>query len=278
MARKAAPADQMAFDFFSIPEAVKANPPVLSKAKKEKLSPWELEKRQARAARFAYRETLPSDDAGLFNRAWAELTAYDTAVRAADYDGMTTAGQHLKAIGEHAFGMTRDEADRGGPPDGNGRFFCLNDAWKWLMEALAAKDGEVPMFGQKGRLIIEIEGCRVDFAYAGMFGICGGDARVIDLDKPFISETGYRSFQVCPDDFVIAAPNMTCKAWLERVCMAQLTEGGKKKLKLSTGPFGTIYHRDETGRITGQERSDARLIECREKDPAYQEGGHLWTR
>jgi hypothetical protein len=278
MARKVS-ADQFAFDF-DIPAAVNAKPAPLAKtkAKKEKLSPWQLERINKQIARFSYRESLPSDDAELLNRAWSELKAYDAAARAADYDGMVTAGNNLKAIGEHAFGMTREEAEKGGPPDGNGRFFCLNDAWRWLMDGLAANDGEIPMFGQKGRFVIELGGCRVDFSYAGMFGICGGDARVVDLDKPFISETGYRSFQVCPDDFVIAAANMDCKQWLERVCMAQLTEGGKKKLKLSTGPFGTVYQRDETGRVTGHERSDASIIENRAKDAAYQEGGHLWTR
>ncbi|CAD7023256.1 hypothetical protein REJC140_00145 [Pseudorhizobium endolithicum] len=198
-----------------------------------KLSPWQIEQRDNRLARFAYRDTLPSDDAGMLNEASAELRAYDVAVRNADYDGMVASGNRLRAIGEHAFGLTQAEAEKGGPPDGNGRFFCLYDAWDWMSAALAATDGEIPLFGQKGRFEIEIAGCRVDFTYSGIFGICGGEARVIDWEKPFLSETGYRSFQVCPDDYVIAAAKLDCKGWLERVCLGQLTEGGKRKFELT---------------------------------------------
>lgn len=217
------------FDLMMAP-AVPVVPPPQAKAK---LSPWQSEQRDNRIARFSYRETLPSDDAGMLNQAWAELRAYDVAVRNADYDGMVTSANRLKAIGEHAFGLTIVEAERGGPPDGNERFFCLYDAWDWLSTSLAASDGEISMFGQKGRFEIEVAGCRVDFAYAGMFGLCGGDARVIDQDKPFFSETGYRSFQVSPDDYVIAAGKRDCKGWLERVCLGQLTEGGKRKIHLT---------------------------------------------
>ncbi|MBX4920971.1 hypothetical protein HJA76_14850 [Rhizobium bangladeshense] len=213
-----------------------AAPPLPAKepaAAKVKLSPWQIEQRDNRIARFAYRESLPSDDAGLLNQAWVELRSYDAAVRNADYDGMVTYGNRIKAIAEHAFGLTVDEAQRGGPPDGNERFFCLYDAYDWLSAALAADEGAVSMFGQRGHFEIDVVGCRVDFAYSGLFGICGGDARVVDSEKPFFSETGYRSFQVCPDDFVIAAAKLDCKGWLERVCTNQLTEGGKKKVQLT---------------------------------------------
>lgn len=217
------------FDMMTAPPVPVAAP----RPTKVNLSPWQIEQRDNQLARFAYRETLPSDDAGMLNQAWAELRTYDAAVRNADYDGMVTSGNRLKAIGEHAFGLTQDEAEKCGPPGGNERFFCLYDAWDWLSASLAESDGEIPMFGQKGRFEIEVAGCRVDFAYAGIFGLCGGDARVIDQDKPFFSETGYRSFQVCPDDYVIAAAKLDCKGWLERVCLGQLTEGGKRKVLLT---------------------------------------------
>jgi hypothetical protein len=146
---------------------------------------------------------------------------------------MVAAGNHLRAIGEHAFGMSEAEDLSTRPPKGNSRFDCLHAAWTWLSDAMAANDGDAPLFGQKGRFEIEVAGCRVDFAYEGMFGICGGAAHVIDRDKPFFSETGYRSFQVCPQDYVIAAGKLDCKGWLEHVCTAQLTEGGKKAVKLT---------------------------------------------
>ncbi|NLS06257.1 hypothetical protein HGP14_23295 [Rhizobium sp. P32RR-XVIII] len=139
------------FDMMAAPPAPVAAPV----AAKVKLSPWQIEQRDSRLARFAYRDSLPSDDAGMLNQAWIELRAYDTAVRNADYDGMVISGNRLKAIGEHAFGLTVEEAQKGGPPDGNERFFCLYDAWQWLSAALAADDGKISMFGQKGRFEIE---------------------------------------------------------------------------------------------------------------------------
>lgn len=217
------------FDLMVTPP-VHVKPPAAAKVK---LSAWDIEQRENRLARVAYRSSLPSDDAGILNRAWAELTAYDAAVRSADYDGMVGAANQLRAIGEHAFGMTAEEDENIGPPLGNKRFDCLYSAWGWLLDSMAADEGAMPLFGQKGHLELSIAGCRADFAYAGLFGICGGDARVIERDKPFFSETGYRSFQVCPHDHVIAAKGLDCKAWLERVCLAQLTEGGKKKVTLT---------------------------------------------
>ncbi|WP_047629782.1 hypothetical protein [Rhizobium sp. WW_1] len=217
------------FDLMEAPAPVAA-PPVGTKVK---LSAWEIEQRDNRLARTAYRAGLPTDDAGILNRAWSELTSYDGAVRAADYDGMVGAANRLRAIGEHAFGLTKAEDERSGPPRGNERFDCLHSAWTWLFDAMAADDGAIPLFGQKGHLELSIAGCRVDFSYAGLFGICDGDARVIEWDKPFFSETGFRSFQVCPHDHVIAANGLDCKAWLERVCLGQLTEGGNKKVALT---------------------------------------------
>ncbi|WP_032998304.1 hypothetical protein [Rhizobium leguminosarum] len=217
------------FDLMVTPP-VPVKPPVAAKVK---LSAWDIEQRDNRLARMAYRSSLPSDDAGILNRAWAELTGYDAAVRSADYDGMVGAANRLRAIGEHAFGMTTEEGERSGPPRGNERFDCLHAAWTWLMDSMKADDGAAPLFGQKGRFELEIAGCRVDFSYAGMFGICGGDARIIEWDKPFFSETGFRSFQVCPHDYVIAAAKVDCKSWIARVCTGQLTEGGKKKVTLT---------------------------------------------
>lgn len=206
---------------------------VLSNAERKRMSAWQIEQFENQNARYAFRTSLPSYDAGLLTRAWAELTAYDAAVRAADYDGMVGAGNRLRAIGEHAFGLSEAEEKSLAAPKGSARFDCLHTAWMWMANATAANDGDVPMFGQKGHLELEIVGCRADFSYDGLFGICGGAARVIDRDKLFFSETGFHSFQVCPRDYVIAAGKLDCKGWLERVCTAQLTEGGKKKAKLT---------------------------------------------
>ncbi|RED25560.1 hypothetical protein BJ123_13128 [Rhodopseudomonas thermotolerans] len=64
-----------------------------------------------------------------------------------------------------------------------------------------APDGAVPLWGQSGSFEITVGTMRARIRIDGLFGIASGyfvwpgfDARVVDLDQPFISETGYRSF------------------------------------------------------------------------------------
>ncbi len=65
----------------------------------------------------------------------------------------------------------------------------------------AAPPGAVPLWGQKGAFIVTVAGMRVRVALHGVFGIGswsgfwpGFAAHAVDWDKPFLSETGYRSF------------------------------------------------------------------------------------
>lgn len=240
--------------------------------KAQKLSEWEQQLVDSAERKRAYRETIPAnapdDELVLVAEGW--LKSYHKSVLAADPDGQRLAYDRLDAIAEHLFGIdpSIDWRSAGGPPRGNGRFSCLYDAHKWLMERLAAPDGELPMFGQKGRFLVDLFACRVDFHYSGLFGMGGGDAHVVDLDKPFFSETGYRSFQVCPHDNVIHAGALDVRAYFERVCSEQFTEGGKKKVRLHEPPFGLSGGK-------GDQRSDDHLRERRKSDPAWQPGGHL---
>lgn len=64
-----------------------------------------------------------------------------------------------------------------------------------------AADGAVPLWGQSGSFIITIGSMRVRIEMDGIFGIgasnmswLGFAAHAVDFDKPFVSETGYRSF------------------------------------------------------------------------------------
>lgn len=70
-----------------------------------------------------------------------------------------------------------------------------------LARQTAAEDGAVPLWGQCGNFVIETCGMRVRIEIDGVFGICashvywpGFSAHAVDLDAPFLSETGYRSF------------------------------------------------------------------------------------
>ncbi len=88
-----------------------------------------------------------------------------------------------------------------------------------LTRASAAPVDEVPIWGQAGDFEIDAAGMRVRIVVEGIFGLgCGSSfwpgfsAHAVDLDKPFLSETGFRSFlgiyaepraHVRPDEFAI---------------------------------------------------------------------------
>lgn len=64
-----------------------------------------------------------------------------------------------------------------------------------------AREGTVPLWGQSGSFEIAHEGMRVRIEMDGMFGIGASfgvwmdfAAHAVEIDKPFLSETGYRSF------------------------------------------------------------------------------------
>lgn len=61
--------------------------------------------------------------------------------------------------------------------------------------------GDVPLWGQKGSFILKFEAFRARIETPGIFGglhfdrfWLGFDAHAIDRERPFLSETGYRSF------------------------------------------------------------------------------------
>lgn len=61
--------------------------------------------------------------------------------------------------------------------------------------------GDVPLWGQKGSFTLEFEAFRAKIEMPGIFGglfrerfWLGFDAHAIDRDRPFLSESGFRSF------------------------------------------------------------------------------------
>jgi len=70
-----------------------------------------------------------------------------------------------------------------------------------LERLAAAPKGTVPLWGQRGSFVLDINGMRVRIAMDGVYGICtnhsiwpGFGAHIVERDKPFLSGTGYRSF------------------------------------------------------------------------------------
>lgn len=70
-----------------------------------------------------------------------------------------------------------------------------------LERATAAPEGAMPLWGQTGNYTIDVDGMKVRIEQDGIFGLgcrsCfwpGFSAHAVDYDRPFLSETGYRSF------------------------------------------------------------------------------------
>ncbi|HEV7326494.1 MAG TPA: hypothetical protein VGN91_15640 [Bosea sp. (in: a-proteobacteria)] len=86
-----------------------------------------------------------------------------------------------------------------------------------LADLTAAERGTIPAWGQQGEFILEVAGMRVLIKLGGLFGIgarfmtyLSFSAHALDWHRPFLSETGYRSFMginaalvpgLTPDDF-----------------------------------------------------------------------------
>lgn len=134
-------------------------------------------------------ETLPSEAADLYSRGWDILRAHHAAVMRAD----------AAAVDRHRDEM-RDLTCR---LNGGDSFACECEgggAWRMRRE-LAATAGQVPMRGQSGHFLLLAGGCRVLVEFNYLCGhFCDGfGAHAVDASRPFFSETGFRSFILCPE-------------------------------------------------------------------------------
>ena len=90
-----------------------------------------------------------------------------------------------------------------------------------LARATAATPGIVPLWGQEGTFQMTVANMTLNVSMGGIFGIgatampyLGFSVRAVDLDKPFLSSTGYRSFlgvSIPPES------NMDVEAFVRRV-------------------------------------------------------------
>lgn len=104
-----------------------------------------------------------------------------------------------------------------------------------LMDGTAAVPGTVPLWGQKGEFDIKVGDMPVHINMDGMLGICqsmslwpGFEAHALDYDKPFLSETGFRSFIGVHADI---APGLTPDAFTREVIQHYLKTDCKGKLR-----------------------------------------------
>ncbi len=116
------------------------------------------------------------------------LQRCDAAFLAADVDAIKSIYAEAEALASLLHG-------------GTSGMLAHDGAGTILAEKTRAPLGTVPLWGQEGEFIIEASGVSVRMETDGIFGVGtryillpGFYAHAIDFDKPFISETGYRSF------------------------------------------------------------------------------------
>jgi hypothetical protein len=102
-----------------------------------------------------------------------------------------------------------------------------------LERETAAPAGVIPLWGQKADFCITIGHMRARIEMDGLFGICsfiiwpGMRARAIDYDRPFLSETGFRSFLGIHAELV---PNLTPDAFAREVIASYVAHQLKNRL------------------------------------------------
>lgn len=103
-----------------------------------------------------------------------------------------------------------------------------------LERETAATPGAVPLWGQTGEFIITVGAMRVRIELDGMFGLAarfnfwpGFSAHAVDGNRPFLSETGYRSFLGIRAD---PQPDLTPDAFAHEVITAYVEHELKGKL------------------------------------------------
>jgi hypothetical protein len=103
-----------------------------------------------------------------------------------------------------------------------------------LERATSALPGTVPLWGQTGEFTIDLGGIPVRVEQEGMFGVgarvgvwLGFAVHAVDYQKPFLSETGYRSFLGCHADM---APGIAPDAFARKIIQAYITRDCKGKL------------------------------------------------
>lgn len=103
-----------------------------------------------------------------------------------------------------------------------------------LDRATRAAKGRVPLWGQSGSFVVDVDGMRVRIAMDGIFGLAsnvyhwlGFAAHAVDYDKPFLSETGFRSFIAIGGEL---APGFTPDTFAREAIRAQVKRENKGKL------------------------------------------------
>lgn len=104
-----------------------------------------------------------------------------------------------------------------------------------LMRETAAAPGAIPLWGQQGDFTITVGDMPVHVVMDGMIGVSAGlnvwpgfSSNVVEADKPFISDTGYRSFLGAHAQLV---PGLTPDMFAREVIVAYIKDECKGRLR-----------------------------------------------
>lgn len=160
----------------------------------------------------AIASTLPESDDDLIAYGWEVLLNYHESVMHKDEDSALRFLELREAIvwklnGGNFFGSS-----------------CEGGGRKRLSEALAAPPGEAPYWGQDGIFVVEKKDIVAVVEYSDGFCSDHFSFNAIYNDKPFISETGYRSH------FFVRDYGMTVKETAELVMESFLQKKDGRKM------------------------------------------------
>lgn len=103
-----------------------------------------------------------------------------------------------------------------------------------LARECAADDGAIPLWGQDGAFVMNAVGMDIRVEMDGVFGVgassmpfLGFSVRCFDLAKPFLSETGFRSFLGCTAEPQLG---MTTEDFVRRIVEFHVSKELKGKL------------------------------------------------
>lgn len=162
-------------------------PPKKAKTPTDRIAQREAERNAAAASVAA---TLPADRAALLDVAKECVELYNEAVlNRADFAALII-GERYDAVVWKLNGGTYFGCNGGDESAGS-----------VIARHCQATPGEVPLWGQRGEFIVTVKDIRCWVKYGGGLGSvlsCHFEFNAVDLDGPFISETGYRSHFCAP--------------------------------------------------------------------------------
>ncbi|MDA8232772.1 MAG: hypothetical protein M0006_15685 [Magnetospirillum sp.] len=186
--------------FGALPIPALALPEIAGTTAKPKAAPCRQSVADRRAQATAYAIDLPDDEGALCEIARAALDDYHAAVLANDDSAIVRAH---KAYAACVYRL-----------NGNTSFGCYGGdgaAGYRVRDYCAAPDGTAPMWGQYGRFLVDIGRVRAVVTHNGFAGAFGSEYRThfefraLDLNRPFISQTGYLShFTTIPEGGTVA--------------------------------------------------------------------------